>query len=56
MLIHISRSAPLTSIKVLPLGWGVERRRSGEHQKARPPGLRRKSLKWGGVCCIIYNK
>jgi len=35
-LIHISRSDALTSIKVLPLGWRVERRRSGEHQKARP--------------------
>jgi len=33
---HISRPDALTSIKVLPLGWRVERRRSGEHQKARP--------------------
>jgi hypothetical protein len=36
LLIDISRPDALTSIKVLPLGWEVERRRSGKHQKARP--------------------
>jgi len=36
ILIQISRPETLTSIKVLPLGWRVESRRSGEHQKAKP--------------------